>query len=36
LTEADLARLVFCDEAAVLTNMTPRYGRSPRGERIVE
>ncbi len=36
LTEADLERLVFCDEAAVLTTMTPRYGRSPRGERIVE
>lgn len=36
MTEADLARLVFCDEAAVLTNMTPRYGRAPRGERIVE
>jgi transposase len=36
LTEADLTRLVFWDEAAVLTNMTPRYGRSPRGERIVE
>jgi transposase len=36
LTAADLARLVFCDEAAVLTNMTPRYGRSPRGERVVD
>lgn len=36
LTEADLDRLVFCDEAAVLTNMTPRYGRAPRGERVVE
>jgi transposase len=36
LTEADLGRLVFCDEAAVLTNMTPRYGRAPRGERVVE
>jgi transposase len=36
LTEADLARLVFCDEAAVLTNMTPRYGRSLRGERVVD
>jgi transposase len=28
--------LVFCDEAAVLTNMTPRYGRAPRGTRVVE
>jgi transposase len=36
LTEADLDRLVFCDEAAVLTNMAPRYGRAPRGERVVE
>jgi transposase len=36
LTEADLGRLVFCDEAAVLTTMTPRYGRSLPGERIVE
>jgi transposase len=36
LTEADLERLVFCDEAAVLTTMTPLYGRAPRGERVVE
>src|SRR5262245_40164331 len=36
LTEADLDKLVFCDEAAVLTTMTPRYGRAPRGERVVE
>jgi transposase len=36
LTEADLDRLVFWDEAAVLTNMTPRYGRAPRGQRVLE
>jgi transposase len=36
LTDTDLGRLVFWDEAAVLTNMTPRYGRAPRGERVVE
>lgn len=36
LTAEDLARLVFYDEAAVLTNMTPRYGRAPRGERVVD
>jgi hypothetical protein len=36
LIEADLRRLVFCDEAAVLTNMTPRYGRAPQGVRVVE
>jgi len=34
-TEADLGRLVFFDEAAVLTTMTPRYGRAPRGARGV-
>ncbi len=26
-------RLVFIDESAVLTSMTRRYGRSPRGQR---
>jgi transposase len=36
LTEADLDKLVFCDEAAVVTTMTPRYGRAPAGERVVE
>lgn len=36
LNEADLSRLVFLDESAVLTNMTPRYGRAPRGERVVD
>jgi transposase len=36
LTEADLQRLVFWDEAAVLTTMTVLYGRSLPGERIVE
>lgn len=36
MTEADLERFVFCDEAAVLTKMTPRYGRAPRGERVVD
>jgi hypothetical protein len=35
LTAADLERLAFLDEAAVLTNRTPRYGRAPRGERVV-
>lgn len=36
LTAADLERLVFWDEAAVLTNMTPRYGRAPRGQRVLD
>lgn len=36
LSAADLPRLVFLDEAAVLTNMTPRYGRAPRGQRVVD
>ena len=29
-------RLIFLDESAVNTAMTPRYGRAPRGERVVE
>ncbi|HEX8128161.1 MAG TPA: IS630 family transposase [Pyrinomonadaceae bacterium] len=29
-------RLVFLDEAAVNTAMTPRYGRARRGERVVD
>jgi transposase len=29
-------RLVFLDESAVNTAMTPRYGRAPRGERVIE
>ena len=36
LTAADLKRLVFWDETAVLTTMTPRYGRAPRGQRVLE
>jgi len=36
LTAADLDRLVFWDETAVLTNMTLLYGRSLPGQRIVE
>lgn len=31
----DPARLVFLDETWAATNMTRRYGRSPRGERLV-
>jgi transposase len=29
-------RLVFLNESAVNTVMTPRYGRAPRGERVVD
>src|SRR5947209_698516 len=29
-------RLIFLDESAVNTAMTPLYGRAPRGERVVE
>ena len=29
-------RFVFLDESAVNTAMTPRYGRAPRGERVVD
>lgn len=31
----DLARLVFLDESGFVTNMTRRYGRAPRGQRLV-
>ena len=31
----DIRRLVFIDETWVTTNMTRRYGRSPRGQRLV-
>lgn len=36
LNETDLNRVVFLDESAVFTNMTPRYGRAPRGERVLD
>jgi len=36
LTEADLERFVFHDEAAVRTAMTPLQGRAPRGEWVVD
>ena len=29
-------RLIFVDESAVNTAMTPRYGRAPRGERVID
>lgn len=32
----DHRRLVFLDESAVNTAMTPAYGRAPRGERVVD
>jgi transposase len=31
----DVRRLVFLDETWTKTNMTRRYGRSPRGERVI-
>jgi transposase len=34
-TELNPERLVFIDETGASTNMTRRYGRSPRGERLV-
>ena len=34
--EVSHRRLVFLDESAVNTAMTPAYGRAPRGERVVE
>lgn len=32
--ETDLNRLVFIDETWTSTNMAPRYGRGPKGERV--
>ena len=32
----DPARLIFLDESGVTTEMTRRYGRAPRGERVGE
>ena len=32
----DASRLVFVDESGVTTEMTRRYGRAPRGERVRE
>lgn len=34
--ELDPQRLVFLDETWAKTNMTRRYGRAPRGQRVVE
>ncbi len=31
----DPAKLVFLDETWAKTNMTPRYGRAPKGERLI-
>ena len=32
----DASRFVFLDETGTTTNMTRRYGRSPRGQRVVD
>ena len=36
MSQLDPARLVFLDESGVTTEMTRRYGRAPRGERVRE
>jgi transposase len=36
ISEVDPACLVFLDESGVTTEMTRRYGRAPRGERVAE
>lgn len=36
MAEVGPADLVFHDESGVTTKMTPRYGRAPRGERVIE
>lgn len=33
--ELDISRLIFLDESGFTTNMTRRYGRAPRGVRLV-
>jgi transposase len=35
-SQIDPARLIFLDESGVTTEMTRRYGRGPRGERVRE
>lgn len=35
-SQIDPARLIFLDESGVTTEMTRRYGRAPRGERVGE
>ena len=32
----DASRFVFLDETGTATNMTRRYGRAPRGQRVVD
>jgi hypothetical protein len=32
----DVSRFVFLDETGTATNMTRRYGRAPRGQRVVD
>jgi transposase len=34
--DMDIAKLVFIDETGVTTNMIRRYGRAPKGERLVD
>lgn len=36
VAELNHRRLIFVDESAVNTAMTPRYGRAPRGERVFD
>lgn len=36
LTQPDLCTLVFWDETAVLTALTPTYGRAPAGQRVLD
>ena len=36
ISQIDRRRLVFVDESAFYTTMTRRYGRAPRGKRVVE
>lgn len=35
MADVDPASLIFLDETSTPTNLTPRYGRAPRGQRVV-
>ena len=36
MDDLDISRLIFIDETWAKTNMTRRYGRSLRGERLID
>lgn len=36
MNDIDISRLIFIDETCAKTNMTRRYGRSPRWQRLID